>query len=907
MSGEGSPSFNISDVGKTKEPVGPDGLTKEEGDSLSMQSSAFEALERDFREVLTELVGDQSLDRFKLEYEKLHQTLKKSHENEKRLIKKCRELNQEIVVNAAKISTALRLSQQDHESIKLLRSEIDKAWKMVDGAQEKEKRARETIQRLKGEIQNLSRLVDQGAGLSIGQENTVNDLIKIKDDLTREVDMHVATIAANEKQINGYKEKCTELETKVTDEAFEIKSLKEEALKLQNDVNRKERQARRERDEMKQIKQVSDGRKQDLAEERTRNSELEQKIKELEVKFIKARHGLDKFAIDKEELEGKVVELDDMQKKQQEISQQLKKQTEVQQGHLKKKEVEIEKKAQELSKEAKARNKALEDQEKLRKEKRDAEKYKNWLKDEMKSVLKSVEAQRKDAETDEKLIKELQQQIKRLTSSLKISADKNAMQYKLVEDHEAVKAELDKNINSHKEEEQKLRKRNYALEKQREKSAMNASSWHGKFMECQETIKLKEMEIVELQKNIQEEKNKLKLQQNLYEQVRSDRNLFSKQQVQSEDEIAEMKRKFKIMTHQIDQLKEEIQTKDAALINEHFAYKRLQDEMKVMKRKLAKRKEVLATADQVLASQDAEIKNLRRTLNDAERAQRQQKRVYDDVVQERDILGTQLIRRNDELALLYEKVRIQQSTLAKGEIQYRERIADIRALKLEINNTRRQLAIRQHEVTNIEALKNEVYHVQRELLQERTKVKALSEELENPMNVHRYRKLEGSDPKRYELIQKIQTLQKRLIVKTESVVEKDLLLQEKEKLYAELKNLLARQPGPEVAEQLSVYQHSLKEKTRQMKAMAAELNMFQAQVNEHRYELERVTRELQDVKRKYFEQRRKDQVTKEQERSEDTAADPLVQQQQHFHATQPKITGGGFNLQSGASHVFTGN
>jgi len=909
MSGpEGGPSFNIGDVGKSpKEPLDSNGLTKEESDNLSMQSSAFEALERDFREVLTELVGDQSLDRFKLEYEKLHQTLKKSHENEKRLIKKCRELNQEIVVNAAKISTALRLSQQDHESIKLLRSEIDKAWKMVDGAQEKEKRARETIQRLKGEIQNLSRLVDQGAGLSIGQENTVNDLMKIKEDLTREVDMHVATIASNEKKINAYHGKCEELEKKVSSEEIQIKSLKEEAFKLQADVNRKERQANRERDEMKQIKAVSDGRKRDLAEERIRNSELEQKIKELEVKFLKARNSLDKAAIDKEDLKGKVVGLDELQKKQQEVSQQLKKQTELQQGQIKKKEGEIEKMDQELTKEAKARNRALEDQEKLRKEKRDAEKYKNWLKDEMKNVLKSVDTQRKDAETDEKLIKELQQQIKRLTSSLKISADKNAMQYKLVEDHEAVRAELDKNIGAHKVEEQKLRKRNYALEKQREKSAMNASSWHSKFAECQEIIKLKEMEIVELQKNVQEEKNKLKLQQNLYEQVRSDRNLFSKQQVQSEDEIAEMKRKFKIMSHQIDQLKEEIQNKDAALINEHFASKRLQDETKVMKRKLAKRKEVLATADQVLASQDAEIKNLRRTLNDAERAQRQQKRVYDDVVQERDILGTQLIRRNDELALLYEKIRIQQSTLAKGEVQYRERVTDIRALKLEINNTRRQLAIRQHEVTNIEALKNEVYHVQRELLQERTKVKALSEELENPMNVHRYRKLEGSDPKRYELIQKIHTLQKRLISKTEAVVEKDLLLQEKEKLYAELKNLLARQPGPEVAEQLSVYQHSLKEKTRQMKAMAAELNMFQAQVNEHRYELERVTRELQDVKRKYFEQRRKDQVVKEQERAEDTAADPLVQQQQQFHATQPKITGGGFNLQQAAAHVFTGN
>jgi len=38
------------------------------------------------------------------------------------------------------------------------------------------------------------------------------------------------------------------------------------------------------------------------------------------------------------------------------------------------------------------------------------------------------------------------------------------------------------------------------------------------------------------------------------------------------------------------------------------------------------------------------------------------------------------------------------------------------------------------------------------------------------------------------------------------VVEKDLLIQEKEKLYMELKNILSRQPGPEVAEQLSIYQ-----------------------------------------------------------------------------------------------------
>ena len=55
-------------------------------------------------------------------------------------------------------------------------------------------------------------------------------------------------------------------------------------------------------------------------------------------------------------------------------------------------------------------------------------------------------------------------------------------------------------------------------------------------------------------------------------------------------------------------------------------------------------------------------------------------------------------------------------------------------------------------------------------------------------------------------------------------------LQEKEKLYVELKHILARQPGPEVAEQIQIYQVSLKEKTKQMKSMASELNMYESQV-----------------------------------------------------------------------------
>merc|ERR1712025_1155703 len=200
-------------------------------------------------------------------------------------------------------------------------------------------------------------------------------------------------------------------------------------------------------------------------------------------------------------------------------------------------------------------------------------------------------------------------------------------------------------------------------------------------------------------------------------------------------------------------------------------------------------------------------------------------------------------------------------TLQKGEIQYKERLEEIRTLRIKIAALKRELHIAKQQVVNIDDLKKEVYQLQRELLQERTKVKALSEELENPMNVHRWRKLEGSDPATYEMIQKVKTLQKRLIAKTEEEVEKDLLIQEKEKLYHELKSILASQPGPEVAESVAQYQQSLKAKKKQMRAMQSELRTYQAQVGDYRDEIDRLTRELQEVKRKYFEQKRREQVT----------------------------------------------
>jgi chromosome segregation ATPase len=335
-------------------------------------------------------------------------------------------------------------------------------------------------------------------------------------------------------------------------------------------------------------------------------------------------------------------------------------------------------------------------------------------------------------------------------------------------------------------------------------------------------------------------KQKLSQQKNLYEAVKTDRNLYSKNCLESNDEIAEMKRKFRSMSHQIEALKEEIKEKDQLLIKEHFEKNKVKKSSEAISDNLKKANKRMSALQTLTDNQKQEVKRLESSIQEAEQEQQNQRKEFDQVTSERNILGTQLIRRNDER-------------------------------------------------------KRQVYELQRELLQERTKVKALSEELENPMNVHRWRKLEGSDPATYELLQKVKTLQSRLIHKSEEVLEKDQLMMEKEKAYTALKTVLARQPGPEIAEQVVLYKDNLSQKSRQMRAMVTEVKTYQAQVNEYKDEVSRVNRELQQVKRKFFEQKKREQQARD-------LARPEVKIKIQPNLQLPRYAGGGFCLSNPVRH-----
>lgn len=54
-----------------------------------------------------------------------------------------------------------------------------------------EAKAKEAITQLKAEIANLTRLAEAGSALSMGEESTLNELMKQRDELTRERDAQV--------------------------------------------------------------------------------------------------------------------------------------------------------------------------------------------------------------------------------------------------------------------------------------------------------------------------------------------------------------------------------------------------------------------------------------------------------------------------------------------------------------------------------------------------------------------------------------------------------------------------------------------------------------------------------------------------------------------------------------------
>jgi len=855
----------------------------EKGDELAQ-------LEAEFQEVITELTDDPNLDRFRLEYEKIHSALKKSNASNQRLQQKCRELNAEIVANASKVAHALKLSQDDQATVEQLKAELDKAWRIVDGAHEKENRARETIQKLKSEIVNLTELIESGKSANATQTEEERKAREAKEaELMTASELNEEVVKLRT-QLKSAEDNFTRIEEENAQARELAEQLRTDVVKKQNEIIREKKEQDRLKRDIESITKESDDLKKSLGQAEKRLTDHRTSTKDQERLLREQKSDIEKKTREnkimgerinklKQEYDLQIFENDKMTHQNNETKKTL--QLKEHETNERKAEITKVKKEKDLI----SRKLATTEENRL-----DIEKKQEMLKREIQRLdLEKVEAL-KQHESDRKQIEELVRERDLLNKNLLKAAGQTQKQLSLVRLHEQSKNNLEQEINQFRDEASKQRKIIYQLEKERDKYINEASDLTQRVLESMEDVKVKEMQIFDSKKKIAESETRLKQQQNLFEACRADRNLYSKNLIEAQDEINEMKRKLKIMNHQIDQLKDEIASKENSLAKTSLEYGKIQKEKISLKAEIDQMKTRQEDSKMHLNDMEKETGRLQVIIREADADKRRQQKELDQVITERDILGTQLVRRNDELALLYEKIKLQQATMKKGEMQYTSRMEDIRVLKLEIKKLHRERANLNKSVSSLQELRKEIFHTQRELLRERTKCRALAEELENPMNVHRWRKLEGSDPASYELIQKVQALQKRLIEKTEDIVIKEMQVQEKEKMYIELRQILARQPGPELTEQLSEYKRAIKQKVKQLKTLTAELNMAESAQQAQDMDIQRLANELQDIKTKYL-------LLKKKERSHDRLdSRPRIQPNT---IDGPRFTGGGFNLSKG--------
>ena len=480
----------------------------------------------------------------------------------------------------------------------------------------------------------------------------------------------------------------------------------------------------------------------------------------------------------------------------------------------------------------------------MNKEYDDAMKSIKKLENENIKIVNNYKELKTEKEVVEKLREEKEKQIKilkkdkdKLTEEQHISV--GLMVKKGLEDVEmqAKGKKIDADIDSHnmyveqfQVEEDKWIEEIKFLSTIREKMARTASQAMAQARETKEELKVKELLILDLTKKQQETEFRLNSFIALYEEVKNARNKYVSQIQSSSQDLAEMKERIKILQNEVEILRNESSEKDRVLAD---CKKSVQQEVQnrdSLRADLNKKELTYKNKMSIIGQKINEGDKLNLIINQLQKEMNNLIFKYEMACESRNYMGIQLIDKNDELCILYEKSNIQENILKSGEQEIRQKEEEIRMINLELKERQRQLEVIKKQIPLVPDLAEQVLGLKKSLDQEKEKVDILSSKLENPEKHPRKMELAGEDADPEALQAKIQVLEERLNNKKESLLEKELVYEEVSNLAEKLRTqaLDGRKSTLEIAEKINEYKARTTELSRKMLATVSELSMFQS-------------------------------------------------------------------------------
>ena len=682
-------------------------------------------------------------------------------------------------------------------------------------------------------------------------EGLLQDLRISNEQLTSELTETKNKLSEIQRQLDLYMDDCEKLTKEKKDLITEKKELEK---KLESDSALAKKESDNKDMELKKIREISEKHKKDFDEKekecKKTNEELDKRISDLEAlkkKNDQLSNDIKKMEIDYENSLKKIEKINNEKKI---IIDRERKANE----HIKKMEEEKEaykKKADQNENDVKERNRKIDQVNKIIGEKNnEIENLKGDLTTAQKDITnkkKEIEDYKQQAAKEARRKENAEAALKKQLNEF----DKKDIEYrKLSESYKISMTNLEKN----KQQLNVLDKNYRDLERARNKTTEENTKLKNKIDHLLEDIKLGDNRVQELQKKVVECEKKLKMQREVYDSARREKNLYFKNLIETQDDLVERQNLLQFNKKEIENLKSDLKKKDDYIVDIKGKNSKFEKSLKIKEIDNNKLHTELDAKTKMCQAQEKEMEKLKINVEETAKNYSKLENEYKKTIIDRDNLSSQLIRRNDEVSILHEKIMILTTDMSKLEKTIQEKEDLLNNQLRAIQNLSRELKINQKFKEKSEAYARELININKELLREKNLNKALTEEVESSEKLfHRWRKLEGIDPDSLELHYKISLLQKRLIGKTEECVEKEITIQDLTKELANCKKLANKKPLFEIEESIKKYKQELSKQYDRMKSIIAELNMYRNQVEEYKTDNNRIKKENVDLQNKYHE------------------------------------------------------
>ncbi len=147
------------------------------------------------------------------------------------------------------------------------------------------------------------------------------------------------------------------------------------------------------------------------------------------------------------------------------------------------------------------------------------------------------------------------------------------------------------------------------------------------------------------------------------------------------------------MQNELEILKNESQEKDRTLLDyKHILQLQIHKRDRI-RAKLNKLEYTRKAKKEIVDQNINEIEKLNMIISSIEKDMCNLRRQYEQACESRNHTGIQLIDRNDELCILYEKANIEENVLRNGEMEVKRTEDEIRMIKIELNEVKRKIDV----------------------------------------------------------------------------------------------------------------------------------------------------------------------------------------------------------------------